>query len=410
MVDIFIKIDQKIRLFLRKYLLLIFFLAITIIAIYVRWICIEYESGDLQYYLDWYKQIKGNGGFQALKGQVGNYGEGYTLFLAVLTYLPVSPIYGIKLFSIVFDFVAAMAAGLIVNTIWKNRGQVSQLAPLLAYTAVLMLPTVILNSSYWGQCDTVYSAFCLLAILCVLREKFKLSFVMFGLALSIKMQAILLFPAWVLLWYKKKTLTLIHFLLIPGTYMIVCIPAIFAGKSLKTIFDLFSQFGSGAFGIPYQGLNNLSIFLLPNDPYIMGVMVKVSLWFTISLVGVSMLIWITRNVRFSNHLTFIALCLFYVLLATEFLGGLHERHAMLVDLISVVFFFAWGNVKGWFIPLILNAHSFLGYVRYCTNRWDVAAEEIYMTTFMVEAGAYFLFACWLMMFFYKRLTEDLDFK
>ena len=104
MVDIFIKIDQKIRLFLRKYLLLIFFLAITIIAIYVRWICIEYESGDLQYYLDWYKQIKGNGGFQALKGQVGNYGEGYTLFLAVLTYLPVSPIYGIKLFSIVFDF------------------------------------------------------------------------------------------------------------------------------------------------------------------------------------------------------------------------------------------------------------------------------------------------------------------
>ena len=320
-----------------------------------------------------------------------------------MTYLPIPPLYGIKGFSIFFDFVAALTAGAIIKTIRQEQGRDPQLVSVLAYVTVLMLPTVILNSSYWGQCDTVYSALCLLAILCVLRNKEAWSFVMLGLAFSIKMQVILLLPAWLLLWYRGKKVRLIHFLIIPGTYAIICIPAILAGKSLRQILAVMGQFGSGAFGYPYQSLNNLSIFLQPTDPYIGGTLVKIAMWFTVALVGASMLIWIVKNVDVANHMTFLALCLFYVVMTTEFLGGLHERHAMLVDLISIVFFFAWEK-KVWFIPLVLNAHSFLGYVIYCTNRWDGGLTTIYMTTFMVEAGAYFLFACWLMVLLYREFT------
>ena len=266
-----------------------------------------------------------------------------------------------------------------------------------------MLPTVILNGSYWGQCDTVYSAFCMLAILCVLNDKEKLSLVMMGLAFSIKMQAVLLLPVWILVWYQRKKLMLAHFLLIPGTYLIVCIPAIIAGKNIGTIFGLFSQFGSGPFGVPYQGLNNLSVFLLPTDPYIARTLVNILLWFTITLVGVSMLFWIIKNIDISDQIIFIAICLFYVVMTTETLGGLHERHAMLADLISVVLFFIWKK-EWWFIPLVLNTHSFLGYVRYCTVRWDEEMTNVYMTTFMIEAIAYLLFVCWLLVFLYKECS------
>ena len=404
MKDFIINLDDAVRQFIKKNLLLIFLTAITAIALYIRWICREWESGDLKFFLNWYEQIKQGNGFRALKGQIGNYGEGYVLFLAILTYLPIPPLYGIKGFSVIADFVTAIAAGMIVKTIREEQGREWHLAAGLTYTAVLMLPTVILNGSYWGQCDTVYSAFCVLAILSVLRDKPKLSLVMLGAALSIKMQVVLLLPAWVLLWYREKKLTLTHFMLIPGTYAIICIPAICAGKSIGKIFGLLGQFGSGAFGIPYQGLNNLSVFFSPKDPYITKTIVRIALWFTIVLVGVTMLLWIVKNVNISNNMTFLALCLFYVVLTTEFLGGLHERHAMLVDLISVIFFFSWEKKK-WFIPLVLNAHSLLGYVRYCTNRWEDGIGSIYMTVFMVEAGVYFLFACWLMVLLYREFTN-----
>lgn len=398
------KIDQAIRLFIKNHLLLIFFFAITAIALYIRWSCREFESGDYLYYLGWYGQIKDGGGFRALKDQIGNYGEGYMLFLTILTYLPIPLLYGLKGFSVFFDFVAAVAAGAITKKIWTEQGRDARLASVLAYTTVLMLPTVILNSAYWAQSDTVYSAFCLLAILCILHNKPTASFVMLGLALSIKMQVILILPAWILLWYRGKKFTLSHFLIIPGVYAVICIPALLAGRNPRTLLALFGQFGSGAFGFPYAYLNNLSVFLLPTDPYIGNTLVKISTWFTIALVGASMLLWIVKNVDVNDNTTFLALCLFYTVMTTEFLGGLHERHAMLVDIISVVFFFSWKKQK-WFIPLVLNAHSFLGYVRYCTSRWDAEMTGIYLTVFMIEAGAYFLFACWLMVMLYREFLS-----
>ena len=357
--------------------------------------------------LDWYEQLKNSGGLQALKNQIGNYGEGYMFFLACLTYLPISPLYGIKLFSVFFDFVSAVAAGEIVRFIQKERGENWRLKALLTYTTVLSLPTVILNGAYWGQCDTVYLAFGLLAIICVLRDRARLSLIMIGIALSIKMQIILILPVWVLLWYKTKKISIFDFLIIPGTYTFISIPAILAGKSLNEIFGLFGQFGSGAYGAPYQGLNNLSVFLQAQDSYIAGLFVKLATLFTIMLIGATLLLWVIKNVNISNHMVFLAVCLFYTVLTTEFMGGLHERYTLLVDVISIILFFTWKKER-WYIPLILNFHSFLGYVRYCMNRWDVEINDIYMTFFMVEAWVYFVFACWLMMVLYCEFASKQD--
>ena len=155
---------------------------------------------------------------------------------------------------------------------------------------------------------------------------------------------------------------------------------------------------------PYQGLNNLSVFLLPTDVDLSILLMNIQMWFTITLVGASMFIWIVKKVDVTDHLTFLALCLFYIVMTTEFMGGLHERHTMMADLLSIIFLFAWNKPQKWFIPLVLNAHSFLGYIRTCTGRWDAEFGNYFMLLFMIEGGIYFLFACWLMVFIYREFT------
>ena len=57
--------------------------------------------GDAQTYLHcWYEEIRSNGGFRALSAQVGDYNMFYQFILALVTYLPIQPIYAIKLSSI----------------------------------------------------------------------------------------------------------------------------------------------------------------------------------------------------------------------------------------------------------------------------------------------------------------------
>ena len=47
---------------------------------------------------------------------------------------------------------------------------------LIFYGIVLMLPTVILNSSCWGQSDAIYAAFILFSIAFLLEEKYVKAF------------------------------------------------------------------------------------------------------------------------------------------------------------------------------------------------------------------------------------------
>ena len=52
-----------------------------------------------------------------------------------------------------------------------------------------------LNSAAWGQCDSIYAAFCLGSLYFLLRGRTWWACVFFGLALSFKLQAIFFLPA-----------------------------------------------------------------------------------------------------------------------------------------------------------------------------------------------------------------------
>lgn len=208
------------------------------IAMLMRVLCFDYVSGDYHAFLsNWYAFFKNNGGFAAIAYSVGDYNVPYLYFMAAISYLEVPDLYLIKLFSVLFDVLLAWG-GYRFAAMVKGR---NTCIPLLIYCALLYLPTVVLNGSYWGQCDVIYGALCVHAITDLLSGNNKRSVILVAMAFSFKLQAIFVMPMWGVCWLARK-IRFPELLLFPATYLVVITPALLLGKPfLETISIYLNQ-------------------------------------------------------------------------------------------------------------------------------------------------------------------------
>ena len=88
----------------------VLFAVIIIIAIIIRFIGRDFESGDMHRFLiPWFVEIKQAGGISSLSEQVGDYGLLYQTLIAIMTSTPLKAIYLYKLLSVSFAFILACA-------------------------------------------------------------------------------------------------------------------------------------------------------------------------------------------------------------------------------------------------------------------------------------------------------------
>mgnify|MGYP004542117035 FL=1 len=195
---------EKVWNFIEKKKFIIFFIIITVIAMYARTLMLDFVSGDFGACIEpWFYKLKANGGLSALKLDIGNYNLPYLTILALLTYLPIAPIVSVKMVSIVFDFVSALAAMKIVYIVLKDNKNKDFFA-LIIYGVILFLPTVLLNSACWGQADSIYAAFIMLSIVALLEEKYIKSFILLGVSFAFKLQFMFIVPLYILIYISKR--------------------------------------------------------------------------------------------------------------------------------------------------------------------------------------------------------------
>ena len=186
----FRKLENSVLDFLIKHYTVLLAVFATVLAVTVRWKFLSYESRDFtDFLLPWFTALKEGGGLSALATYSGDYNAPYVTILALLSYLPFSPLVLIKLVSIVFDFVLAGAVAYLVYTLVTDKQHKKGLA-VLAYIMILFLPQVMLNGAFWGQCDAIYASFCVLALTFLLKERYALAFVFLGVAFAFKLQFI----------------------------------------------------------------------------------------------------------------------------------------------------------------------------------------------------------------------------
>ena len=302
-------------------------------AILARALCLDYAGTDyLQFLTKWYQTFQENGGFRAIAMDIGDYNVPYLYFMAAISYLPVPDLYLIKLFSILFDVILAWGGFRLVRTVCREAGKEAEIVPLVAFAVLLLLPTVVLNSAYWAQCDAIYGGLVLHAVAQALAGKNKSSVALLAVAFSFKLQTVFVLPLWGLLWFIRRV-KFRQLLVFPGVYLLTAVPALLLGKPLGDILGVyFDQAGQ----YPQLTANAPSVYqYLPNGMYSTGNRYALV---GIAAAAVVVLVLLIAGVLLGRRLDRRALLAMAVVMAAAIpwlLPHMHERYFFLADVLSV---------------------------------------------------------------------------
>ena len=198
-------LERKIIRIIEEHKDVLFFLIVSLLGAIIRMLGRDFVSKDMLIFLKpWFESIKSQGGLKGLSSQVGDYNILYQTIIALFTYINIESIYLYKILSCIFDFLLAYySAEFICELLFKPKYGFTFNC---AYCLILISPTVIFNSSFWGQCDAIYVLFCILTLRNLYKEKYAKSFIFLGVAFAFKLQTIFIVPFIVCYYFYKKIL------------------------------------------------------------------------------------------------------------------------------------------------------------------------------------------------------------
>ncbi|MFT3951633.1 MAG: glycosyltransferase family 39 protein [Oscillospiraceae bacterium] len=314
-------------------------------------------SGDYTAFLQhWVEHFETNGGFAAVGDDIGDYSPMYYYILAALTYLPLKSLFALKMVSVLFDIGCAVTAFCIL---YKAGAQKNRC--FLGAAAVFLLPTAILNSAAWAQCDSIYTLFLLLGLYQLIRAGRSGSLnagIFFGIAFSFKLQAIFLFPLFALFLLKEKRRwieKLFAAVMIPAMYILSLVPAVLAGGNFVRMLMVYVN---QANGYAHLNMHIANIWALVADSQ--NVMLGSGGVFLAGAVTLAALYYFWGKPLVYNAKTLTALALFFALLIPFLLPYMHERYYYPADIIAVLFAALYAK-RAWVLAVVQFC-SFEGYM------------------------------------------------
>jgi len=340
-------------------------------SLLLRLSLLDYESEDFRDFLEkWYDAFAEHGRWRAFETMEPHsvYPPLYMYLLCLSTLLPLSKLYAIKLISLTSDYVAAWF-------VWKlvRREFPTGRRPWAALTAFLFLPTVVMNGAVWGQCDVMYTACFLASLFYLLEGRPVAALVAFGLACSLKPQAIFWCPLlagllvngrlpWKWIWVP------------PAVYVACGLPAVAAGWSFRGMLAQMTSYTGGAPpGLPLVAASWYQWVFEQRRETLWGAGVVLAVVATAFFV-----VWMREGPPAHGEPArwVVRLALISVLFPPFLLPGMHERYFFAADVLSVLyaayvprgfqaavlvqfssafaylpFLFGQGPVPGWVLPL-----------------------------------------------------------
>ena len=367
----FIK-DSKEETVVNNFIAILFtFICITALLI-VRVALFYHESGDyLMFHKLWIEAFRGMSFIEGLGTKVGNYNPPYMYILNIIARINVSDLVLMKVVSVFFDIVLAFFVMKIVSLKTDSRNM--QISALILTLAV---PTITLNSSMWGQCDSIYSAFAVGSVYFGMRGKSKLTYVFAALAVSFKLQAAFIFPVIAVFAFtgKIRFRDCYMFFIV---YIAALLPALIAGMSFNDAFLVY--FGQAT---TYTRLNlnivniwrfvgNVSIEnFITAGLYLAGTAVLSLLYFT----------YVHRE-RLKDNIDFVRLSYLFAVIIPFLLPKMHDRYYFMADVLSIAVFYY--DKKRWYVPVVTVFCSYLSYAYFLMN-------GIEMVDFRLAAIALFI--------------------
>jgi Gpi18-like mannosyltransferase len=328
------------------------------LSLYLRIISLPWISADMTWYLvPWYNRFQNRGILFMLGKPFSNYTPPYLYLIALATLTSgfITKVTAIKLISIIFDAVSAWIVHMIVRLKYR-RGVLPYLAGALYFAA----PTILANSSIWGQADSIYTTFLLACVHFILQKKPLAAAVSFALSFSFKQQAVFLLPFLLLLTLRKQ-IPWYYFFLVPIVYVVLAAPTVYLGRSWGEVLTIYFSQASNGGPVLSRNAANLYVFL-PTSA-------NEALFVPSLIAGFGIIcIWVMITWRFTKELSQKAIILFALLsvaLVPFVLPKMHDRYFYPADALSIVL--AFWVPELWFIPVAFQLASGASYSLFLLN-------------------------------------------
>jgi Gpi18-like mannosyltransferase len=337
---------------------LAFLICVLVISFFARLVLFPIESGDYIGFLEpWMREIRANGGVLSLGKEISNYSPAYMIVMSLFSYLPGEPLYPLKAFSLFFDYVAAFAVALLIYVLTDNpRRAIAGMA------ALLMTPTVVLNSAAWGQCDMIYAAFVVLGLCYYFHGDYKRAMWLTAVAFAFKLQALFILPFYVIMYlcpYEiagraspsptdqpsaarrggacPSRIKPLYLLVLPLPFLLAALPGIIMGRGIASALGVY--FGQAGY-YPWLTLNYPNIYAFFGQTFLSSPQITelahCGLLLTLLILGF-LAYFLYQKKPLMNADLAITTALFSLCLILFGLPYMHERYGMLIDVLAVVY-------------------------------------------------------------------------
>lgn len=346
--------------FMKKNIVWIAAVLVVILSAFVRWSFRGYVSGDMKNALQpWTVFLRENGGFFALKyyphftPKACDYPVAYIELLALLSYLPCDEVTAIKLSSFFFDYLLAAGGYFLAKEITGKKS-----CGVVALCAVCLMPTGILNSAVWGQCDQLYACGAAWSLYFAIRGRRNLSAFVIGLAFANKPQAVFFLP--VLAWlFLAKKMRVRNLLMIAAGYLITFLPAYCFGTPFAEPFAMFfTQLGK--YPNANYGAANIYAFLQFKNVYDY-LNNGAAVLFAAAVVG-SVLAMLFRKDFSPSPVNCMLVTALFAVLMPYVLPHMHERYFFLADVTVILYAIISG--RRYFLIPMMQFSSLLCYTHF----------------------------------------------
>jgi Gpi18-like mannosyltransferase len=329
----------------------------VVLAVVIRVELYDFQSSDYRAFVaQWYDFIEANGGFAAMRHQFADYNVPYLYLIAVLTYLPVPVLAGVKTISVLGDLLLAFFVYKLV-AVRHPRGWTA----FGAAAAVALLPTVVMNGAMWGQCDSIYAAFGVGGLYFAVRSRPWPACVFLGVALAFKLQVVFLLPVLAVLVLRRRV-PWPALLAIPATVVALDVPALLAGASPAGLLSVYlNQMGEYS----QLTLNAANIYQLVDFGTNTEAVRNIAILVTGEAVA-GLVLYAVTNRRPLDTVRIVLLGAVFVVLVPFLLPAMHERYFYLADVLSVVVAFHLPR-RLWPVPVLVQFASALSYVPFLSQ-------------------------------------------
>ncbi len=227
-----------------------------------------------------------------------------------------------------------------------------------AFALTFCLPTVVLNSAAWGQCDVIYVCFLIMSLYYILKGDDRLAMIMFGVSFAFKLQSIFFVPLLAILILKRK-IRLRMLIWIPVVYFVSIIPALLAGGNFIRLLTIyFSQTDTWKWIVALLP----NIWMLFGNRFINTELAASAIYFAaIILMCFVYYYGFKKDLKITQN-TLISLATLSAFIVPFVLPKMHERYMFLTEIMFVIF--AFYNRKYIWLIITTQFCSIQGILKY----------------------------------------------